>query len=208
MFSHEANHINRCRGGSALIGSILTIIIALTLAGAINAEARDLRGISFPDQVTVAGKELQLVGMAAKTHFLIGTVYVAGLYMERPLKSARAVINAEQVKHVVFQLDTRFLTIERFIEHTDRSFRDNNPPSLLVRIRPRIDQYYSMWSGRPKRGDRLSLTYIPGKGTVVRFWGKKRGVIPGADFMRALFAIWLGENPPQPGFRQAFLGRK
>jgi hypothetical protein len=34
-----------------------------------------------------------------------------------------------------------------------------------------------------------------------------RGVIEGADFMQALWAVWLGEKPADSGLKKGMLGR-
>jgi hypothetical protein len=51
-----------------------------------------------------------------------------------------------------------------------------------------------------KKNDVWTYIYIPGKGTEVYVndgaANKLMGVIPGLDFKKALFSIWLGENPP------------
>lgn len=44
-------------------------------------------------------------------------------------------------------------------------------------------------------GDRYALTYQPGIGTELSLNGRQLELVPGADFARAYFAIWLGERP-------------
>ena len=55
-------------------------------------------------------------------------------------------------------------------------------------------------------GDRYSLTYIPGRGTELALNDEPKGVIEGADFASAVYAIWLGQNPISQSFRQQLLG--
>ena len=55
-------------------------------------------------------------------------------------------------------------------------------------------------------GDRYSLSYTPGQGTVLALNGRPLGTIEGADFAAALFSIWLGPNPADAGFKTALLG--
>ena len=35
---------------------------------------------------------------------------------------------------------------------------------------------------------------------------KKKGVIEGYDFKKALFGIWLGDNPADEGLKEGLLG--
>jgi len=55
-------------------------------------------------------------------------------------------------------------------------------------------------------GDRYSLSYIPGKGTKFYYNGKLQGVIPGKEFGRSLFAVWIGNKPFCSHLRYEILG--
>jgi hypothetical protein len=47
---------------------------------------------------------------------------------------------------------------------------------------------------------------VPQRGTTLTLNGVDLGTIPGADFARAVFSIWLGERPIDRGFKRALLG--
>jgi hypothetical protein len=57
-------------------------------------------------------------------------------------------------------------------------------------------------------GHRIGFTYLPGQGVQVRAGGTIKGTIPGDDFARALFEIWLGAHPPNAGLKAGMLGRR
>ena len=48
---------------------------------------------------------------------------------------------------------------------------------------------------------------MPGKGTTVTVKGKVKGTIEGADFMRVLWAVYLGDSPPTKAFKTGMLGQ-
>lgn len=56
-------------------------------------------------------------------------------------------------------------------------------------------------------GDSYTLTYVPGKGTTLRYNGSALVTIPGHDFAAAYLRIWLGKDPISPALRDALLGR-
>ena len=56
-----------------------------------------------------------------------------------------------------------------------------------------------------KKGDILSLTYVPEKGVVVG-GAAKETVIPGKDFADALFSVWLGPDPVDTDLKRKLLG--
>ena len=77
----------------------------------------------------------------------------------------------------------------------------------LERLRPRIDYHNSLYVD-VQPGDRYSLTYIPGKGTVLALNDKPIGTIEGADFAAAIFSIWLGAKPMDTKFKRSLLGMR
>ena len=186
--------------------TVVVLVLSLTLVA--TAPAKTVGGITFPDTVTLAGKTLKMVGMGDRIKFFV-QVYVAGLYMEKPLKTDKAVVAAEQVKYVLIQVDSKLLTRERFIDTTNKGFYNNNPKTLMVTLAPKVKQFFALFgTTKPKRGDKIGLLYVPGKGTTVSYRGKDLGTIPGADFMRALFRCWLGENPGSEDLKKALLGQE
>jgi hypothetical protein len=50
------------------------------------------------------------------------------------------------------------------------------------------------------------LDYVPGTGTTVTVKGAKKGTIAGADFMKALWSVYLGANPPTAKLKSGLLG--
>jgi hypothetical protein len=48
--------------------------------------------------------------------------------------------------------------------------------------------------------------YVPGDGTSLLYNGKRLGMVPGAEFAAAFFAIWFGEKPLDPGLKRKLLG--
>ena len=74
------------------------------------------------------------------------------------------------------------------------------------RLRPRIDYHNSLYQDVAP-GDRYSLTYVPGKGTVLALNGEPKGTVEGADFASAIFSIWLGPEPISESFKKQIMGQ-
>ncbi len=50
------------------------------------------------------------------------------------------------------------------------------------------------------------ILYIPGKGTAVVINGINQGFVPGYEFKKAVFTIWLGNDSALPKLKDALLG--
>jgi hypothetical protein len=58
-----------------------------------------------------------------------------------------------------------------------------------------------------KKGDELTITYIPGKGTHVQSKGGQDLSVEGKDFADALFSVWLGKDPVDDDLKDGMLGK-
>jgi hypothetical protein len=57
-------------------------------------------------------------------------------------------------------------------------------------LKSRFDRFVS-WLPALHSGDTLAATYRPGDGLDIRLQGERLGSVPGAEFSRALFSLWL-----------------
>jgi hypothetical protein len=180
-----------------------TVLAALlSLAVVSPAFAREVAGVTLPDTTTVEGRTLKLNGMGLRTK-VVFKVYVAGLYLETPSKDAGAVISSDQVKQMELSL-LRSLDHSKITEAITEGF-EKNSKSQLAGLKARLDRLNSMIPNVEK-GDRITLTYVPGKGTIVSAKNVEKGVIEGKDFADALFSVWLGATPVQADLKKGLLG--
>lgn len=182
---------------------IASLLIVLFLVP-FTAEAGRKSGVTMPDQITVAGKQLTLNGMGLREATMLKVnVYVAGLYVEQPSSNPAQLINSNETKVIM-------LTFVRDVDRGDitEAWNDgfkNNPIVARGAIQGSIDQLNG-WMQDMKKGQTLAFTYVPGTGVIVDVAGQRKGVIKGEAFARSLFAIWLGDKPPTSALRKGLLG--
>lgn len=174
---------------------------ALALAAAVGAAA--LAGVTMPDTVAVSGKTLRLNGLGLRTKVFF-KIYVAGLYLENPTRDAAQAIAADEGKRVAMHFLYKNVTKKQLVEAWDEGFAQNAGP-VGADVKAGIATLDS-WMGDVAAGQEIVFTYEPGTGTTVEFAGQKKGVIPGADFMRALWKVWLGPHPPTSDLKRGMLG--
>ncbi len=187
----------------AVAGAILAVILA-TLATAGSAFAGQKAGVTMPDSIRVADKTLVLNGMGLREATIFNVdVYVAGLYLERKTASAQEILTSKQVKRLL-------LVFKRDLSRSDMvdAWRDGfktNGGKALPSLRDRVKQL-SSWMADVDKGQRMTFTYVPGSGIEVSVKGQRKGLIPGDDFAKVFFSIWLGPKPPNKGLRSGLLG--
>ena len=181
-----------------------TIVLLLAiLAG--TASAGRKAGVTMPDTITVADKQLVLNGMGLReATWLDIDVYVAGLYVEHVSSNPATLINADEVKRLVLRF-VRDVDHDKIVEAWHEGFA-GNATVAVAKLKPYIDRL-DAWTPSFDDGDTLTFTYVPGAGVTVEYNGTRKGVINDADFARSLFAIWLGPKPPTKAVKAGLLGK-
>ena len=178
------------------------LVAALGLAQlAAPALARDVHGVALPETVEVAGRTLHLNGAGVRRRFFVD-VYVIGLWVERPSTERRAILDADSPRRIEIHL-LRDVSAEQMGGAVTTAFRasaGDAMPSLeerLARLQTLLRAAHA--------GDTTTLTWIPGRGTVVADDGHEAGTIEGKDFADALFSVWIGTRPVDGGLARALL---
>jgi len=166
--------------------------------------ARELKGVNFPETITIHETDCKLVGLGIRKKLIIN-VYIGSLYMAQPAKNAPDVISANQIKRIALHFLYNEVASEQLIEAWNEGF-ENNAGNALITIQYEINTFNGFFTESVKKGDTIVLTYIPEQGTEVVIKNKVKGIIKGQDFMEALFSIWFGSNPPSKGLKKGMLG--
>lgn len=169
------------------------------------AAGGELAGVTLPDQIAVDSKTLVLNGLGLREATMLKVdVYVAGLYLEKKSSDPGEITGSEQAKRLVLKF-VRSVGRAEIVKAWNEGFEKSAGQSKAA-LQERIAAFNSWMSDMPI-GATLSFTYLPGTGVQVEVRGETRGTLSGPDFAQALFGIWLGQSPPNPGLKEGLLGR-
>lgn len=168
-----------------------------------NVHAMNIDGIEIPLTLRVEEHTLGLNGAGLRRKVFVDA-YIACLYLTEPDSDPERILQADEpqavVMHITSDLVTRIRLAESLPKDLARSTGDD-----MESIRPQTDQLLSMFDQDVGRGDVFKMVYLPGDGTRVWHNGEFKGRIEGLDFKRALFGIWLSENPTQKSLKKKLL---
>ena len=183
---------------------LLLLALAIATQGAGVAQAKECKGVSFPDQVQVDGSNLPLNGLGLRqaTAFKIN-VYVAALYVAKPSGDPGALLGSNTPFQLVLQF-VRNVGADDIRKGWSEGF-EKNAKDQLPALKDRIAMVNG-WMADIKTGERLTFTYKPGTGLQVDVNGTVKGAIKGDDFAKAFLSIWLGAEPPNPEIKAGILG--
>lgn len=166
------------------------------------AFAASLAGVTLPDSVSVAGTPLVLNGMGLREKYFID-IYVGGLYLPHPSQDGAAIIAANQAKRVEMHFVYREVSKEQMIASFQEDF--GSQPGYEG-AKAYSAQVISWLPEVVKRGDVIAFEYAPEAGLTMLLNGKVLGTVPGSDFAKVVFGIYVGERPPTAALKKGLLG--
>ena len=183
---------------------ILAQTLIVAALGASVAQAKECKGVNFPDQATVEGSNLTLNGLGLRqaTAFKVN-VYVAALYVTKTSSDPNALLGSNTPSELILQF-VRNVGADDLRKGWSEGFEKNSKDQLPA-LKERIATFNG-WMADVKTGERLTFTHKPGAGVSVNVNGTVKGTIKGDDFAKALLAIWLGTDPPNPEIKAGLLG--
>ncbi len=175
----------------------------LTLLPAI-AGALEVGGVNFPATIEAGGKTLTLNGAGIRTRYFF-KVYAMGLYLEQPSTDAAAILGADSARRADLHMLRSVSAGEMGDAVADAVYA--NAGGNAAALKDRVDRLKAMFPSADQ-GEVITLTYLPGQGTVVAAKGRTVGTVEGKDFADALFAAWIGSSPVDGSLKRALLAGK
>lgn len=183
-----------------LMRSAIAVLVTVTSA----ASAAEIEGVTFADSYRSSSITMPLHGVGLAKFLLTIKVYVGALYLGPGVKS-EAVLNDVPKRLELSYFRT--LKAGDFGQAANTVLSNNVSQATIARLQPRIEQMHRLYED-VKAGDRYGLTYLPGVGTELALNGQPKGIVEGADFAAAYFAIWLGPDPINEVLKEGLLNRR
>jgi len=186
-----------------------TLAAASWLAACLPATAAlQMDGISLEDSVQVAGKNLKLNGAGISMR-VIFKVYAMGLYLPNRQDTTRDVLLVDGPKRLL-------ITMLRDVSGSD--FNDElrqyavaegaSTPAHILDNMLRLGQAIDRQSNGLRKGDTLTMDWVPGTGTMVELNNKPlTAPLHDIAFYKALLNIWLGDKPADSRLKMKLLGQ-
>jgi len=191
----------------------LVLTCSLAIGSAFTpATAADVGGVKVDDVVTVAGKELKLNG-AAMRQILMIKGYAIGLYLTEKKELSAADLLAlpvDRPRRVALHIQ-REINSDEFGQLFIKGMNANSTKEEKAKVINQTTKFGEMFAALEpvKKGDVVTLDWIPGQGTVSTLNGKKIGeTLPEITFFNAVLRIWVGDSPVQENIKRALLTGK
>lgn len=187
----------------------LLVLASGLLALSQSVGAAEVAGVKFDDTVRVANADLKLNGAGVRFKSIF-KVYVAGLYLTEKKASVPELLAAPGPKRMTLVM-LREVGANQFGQSFMDGISHNSSKTDMAKMVDQMIKFGEMFSKilEFKKGDVISMDWLPGAGTVVSVNGKKMAEpFPDVAFFHALLRIWLGERPADGALKRQLLGEK
>jgi Chalcone isomerase-like len=168
-----------------------------------------LEGVEIPSSITIDSTTLILNGAGVRNKFHL-KVYVAALYLPSKSSVPVDIINKDETQLVVVHITSILMTSSSMTKYISEGFV-RSTGGKTASIQKEIDQAMTMFNSSPvEKNDKFEIFYLPNEKGIKAFKnGKFLYFVPcGMEFKKAIFGIWLSNDPVDEGLKTGMLGLK
>ncbi len=179
-------------------------ILLIALITIVSAQAQTKVGdATLPNTIKFNGEDLVINGAGLREKFFFD-IYAGGLYLKQKSNKASVAASDETMAvkvHILSGMMSRKKMASALKSGFVKSTNNNTAP-----LQDRIEKFIGFVSDEIEVGQVFDIVYEKGKGSVLYKNGVEKGFVKGLDFKKALFNIWLGNDPVDKGLKNEMLG--
>jgi len=175
------------------------LIISIGLFLAVTLSAGEV-----PKTIEFEENNLILNGQGTRVVFFI-KVYEGSLYLENKNSDADEIINSNNPMAIRIDVISEMVTADAMKKALSEGLEKSTNKNTS-HISEEIEQLSLSFDSTVTSGDFYEFIFIPEIGTHVLKNNELVEIIPGFDFKKAFFGIFLSSNPIQKNLKKAMLG--
>lgn len=171
-------------------------LMAAALCVSMSTSAAEVDGHRFDDRIRLADADLVLNGIGFRA-VLMFKAYAAALYMTEKADKPAAVLAVKGAKRIQIKM-LLDVDAKEFTKAVNVGIPRNSTDAESAALKDRIEQFDRSIDtvGKIRKGDVVTLDFLPSKGMVFSLNGVVKGqTIPGADFYAGVLRIFIGDKP-------------
>lgn len=181
-----------------LFSAIIFLLLFLSAEG-----QTKINGITFPDTYSAGKDNLVLNGGGTRVKYWMD-MYVGGLYLTSKSKDAAGIVSANTSMAIKINIVSGLISSSKMIEAVEEGFKKSTGGNTTP-FKEKIEKFKNAFSEEIKKGDMFDIVYAGEKISVYKNKVLKTE-IEGVDFKKAVFGIWLGNDPADRDLKSGMLG--
>ncbi|HEU4790713.1 MAG TPA: chalcone isomerase family protein [Flavobacterium sp.] len=183
----------------------ITLIISAIFSVANAQQQIVFEGVTIPRTMAFENKTLQLNGAGSRSKMWV-EVYIQALYLSQLSQNPKEIINDNLEMSIRIEITSALVSSGKLTRALNAGF-EKSAGTEFNTLKPKMELLKSYLAEEIKRGDVFELTYNPIDSSVwVTKNGTLKGKVPGFDFKKVFFGIWLGDNPVDEELKNSLLG--
>ncbi|MDW8849395.1 chalcone isomerase family protein [Flavobacterium sp. MMLR14_040] len=166
----------------------------------------EVNGVTVPRKIEFQNKTLQLNGAGGRSKMWL-EVYVQALYLSQLSQDPKFIIDSDTEMAIRIEITSSMVSSNKLTKAMNAGF-EKSAGSNFDELKPRIEDFKKLLSDVITEKDVFILAYNPFDQTInVIKNDVLKGKIPGFDFKKALFGIWLSDKPVDDTLKKHLLGQ-
>lgn len=188
----------------------LLLILMLTLCAATGKaqEKFSINGVTVPRTIDFENQKLQLNGFGSRTKFWT-EVYVQALYLTVLSEDAKDILDSDTNMGIRLQVTSALVSSQKLSKSLHKGMTKSIGEENLSKFKTQLDLLEKLLNREVTvENDAFNLIYSSTEKSILVYKNNQlEGKIPGFDFKKAFFGIWLSENPVDLELKEALLGK-
>ncbi|WP_348823592.1 chalcone isomerase family protein [Flavobacterium aestuarii] len=181
-------------------------MVSILFSSEANAQKQIVfEGVTLPRTMKFEGKTLQLNGAGSRSKMWV-EVYIQALYLSQLSQNPVEIINDNLEMSIRIEITSALVSSGKLTRALHAGF-EKSAGADFDKYKPRMELLKGFLADEITKGDVYELTYNPADSSV---WivknGELKGKIPGFDFKKVFFGIWLGDRPVDDELKNSLLG--
>ena len=181
---------------SKILPLLLILVSSLALTSVCAAAA--------PSSMEYQGNKLTLNGEGTRVRFFM-KVYNTSLYLVSSNSNAEEILSTDEAMAIRLDVTSTMVTTDAMKDALNSGLVKSTGNNIGP-ITEEINQLIATFNSDVTDSDFFEFIYIPDSGTNVLKNSEYIDTIPGLEFKKAFFGIWLSNDPIQKNLKQAMLG--
>ena len=172
-------------------------------------KAGEIDGVVIPRTVKFSNKEISLNGVGVRSKFIFD-IYTQALYLTNLSSDANEIIESNSTIGMIFYMTSPLVTSKKFSTSLNNGMRKSVGDQKWLNFTDELELMRQLVSmEKIVKNDIFNLIYNDVDSSI---WVIKNGVvkgkIPGIEFKKAFFGIWLSDKPVKESLKNELLGLK
>ena len=186
---------------------IITILLLFTVQESFAQKQFEIDGAIVPRTIDFQDKTLLLNGFGTRSKMWID-VYVQALFVLNLSPDAKYILNSDTEMAIRIQVTSKLVTSQKLVKALYNGIKKSSGAEVCLRFAPELKELEKyLVAEKINKDDAINMIYSTVDKNVWIYKNDKfQGKVKGFEFKKALFGIWLSENPVDKDLKKQLLG--